>query len=382
MEILFKKVIMKDNFHDGFVDKSLPILFRNYLIERETTPSAFRKEHILRQVYYVMKKYFAPRENTFIKYMTVDVNRHDFEITIITIDNIKYNRTIDHNKYIINFSKTKTYIKDILESTKKHLKRKSDFINVDNHSGRHRDSSSEHGRGRRGTRYGDSKSYNDKTSRKIKQTKDSSKKSDKLSKKSKTKKNILELNFDMIDFGKSAKSNIKNKKHTGLSRLSSKSKSSSKRKLSMLMTASEIKARDKAKNVQLKPAIITGTGVSPPPPAILANKKEQLISPPGAFVGQAPTQALAQTYEPATQQPTTDQDSLRCNPITDQATCFSSNCYWDNKQNTCRKRLPPKKLDYQAPRQFGAPGAFPGFSPAPAAAPAAATPVAAPAVIF
>ena len=360
MENLFKKVIMKDNFHDGFVDKSLPILFRNYLIEQETTPSSFRKEHILRQVYYVMKKYFAARENTFIKYITVDVNKHDFEITIITIDNIKYNRIIDHNKYIINFSRTKSTIKDVLESTKKHLKRKSNFIEIDNSR-----NSSERSR-RRSTRYGSSKSYSDTSSKKTKKTRDknkktkgSSKKSDKLSTKRKTKKNILEMDFGMIDLGTSSSSK-KHKKHTGLKQLNSKSKSSNRRKLSILMTASEIKERDKPKNIPKNIIPIASPGAQLPTPAQLADKKEQLIASPGAYTGQPTTQPIQNQSTPQQQQ---DPDILRCSPITDQSTCFSSNCYWDGKQNKCKKKLPPKNFGYQPQQQLGAPGGLTQFQP-------------------
>ena len=49
METLFKKVIMKDNFTNGKIDRSNPLLFQNYLIEGDISPSSFRKEHLIRQ---------------------------------------------------------------------------------------------------------------------------------------------------------------------------------------------------------------------------------------------------------------------------------------------------------------------------------------------
>ena len=128
MENIFKKVIMKENFKNGKVDKSLPILFRNYLIETETTPSAFRKEHIMRQIDYVLDKYFAGREHMFIKNMHVDIGKHEIVLYVQTIENIKKSRTIPHNNYIISFSATKKVLKDILATTKKNLKRKSKLI--------------------------------------------------------------------------------------------------------------------------------------------------------------------------------------------------------------------------------------------------------------
>ena len=58
METLFKKVIMEDNFVKGHIDKSNPLLFRNYIIEGEVLPSTFRREHIMSQIRYFMNKSF------------------------------------------------------------------------------------------------------------------------------------------------------------------------------------------------------------------------------------------------------------------------------------------------------------------------------------
>ena len=128
MENLFKKVIMKNNFKNGKIDKSTPILFRNYLIEEETSPSAFRKEHIMRQIYYVLEKYFPGRIDMFIKHMNLDIGKHDFILHITTIENIKISNTISHNGYVINFLETKSILNTIFSTIKKHLRRSSSII--------------------------------------------------------------------------------------------------------------------------------------------------------------------------------------------------------------------------------------------------------------
>lgn len=125
MESVFKDIILKKHFKHGDVDKTNPLFFSNYLIEGDVTTSSFRKEHILQQVRYVLKKYFAPREHQFIKDMTVEVGKHSALISITTIEHHKHKREIKytHDKdFILKFSDLKQALKDIIASAKKHLK--------------------------------------------------------------------------------------------------------------------------------------------------------------------------------------------------------------------------------------------------------------------
>lgn len=125
MESVFKDILLKKHFKHGDVDKTNPLFFSNYLIEGDVTTSSFRKEHILQQIRYVLKKYFAPREHQFIKDMTVDVGKHSALIYITTIEHHKHKREIKytHDKdFTLKFSDLKQALKDIIGSAKKHLK--------------------------------------------------------------------------------------------------------------------------------------------------------------------------------------------------------------------------------------------------------------------
>lgn len=130
MEKLFKKVILKHEFRDGKVDKSSPLLFRNYLIQSGTAPSAFRKEHIMRQIEYVLSKSFPGREAMFIKHMQIDLGKTEFILYATTIENVKKSRKIAHSDYMIDMSGTKQALKDIIESTKKNVRRKSTVLTI------------------------------------------------------------------------------------------------------------------------------------------------------------------------------------------------------------------------------------------------------------
>lgn len=131
MKNLFQKVIMKEIITQGTkVDTSMPLLFRNYHIEKEPTPSAFRREHILNQVRYILTTSFAGREHMLIKYMSVEIGRTQFILHITTIENIKKSRTLDHNGYVIDAGGTRAALKDILSATKKNLKRRSALVEI------------------------------------------------------------------------------------------------------------------------------------------------------------------------------------------------------------------------------------------------------------
>lgn len=132
MVTLFKKILMKDNIKTGNIDKSNPILFKNYMIEGEVMPSTLRAEHIKRQIDYLRNKFFALRDNAFISFISIsDITKTSFVCNIITIDNKKYNRKIEHEDYIVNKSEIKSALKEIIYTTKRNLKRDSQIIVYD-----------------------------------------------------------------------------------------------------------------------------------------------------------------------------------------------------------------------------------------------------------
>jgi len=118
METIFQEVLMRKHFGSETVDKKNPLLFRNYLIESDTAPSTFRREHIKQQVTYIMNKYFGGSKYTLIKYIQVsDVTENSFKIKLTTIDNKKYAFDVSHTNYLIDKTKTKQIFNDVLTTT-------------------------------------------------------------------------------------------------------------------------------------------------------------------------------------------------------------------------------------------------------------------------
>jgi hypothetical protein len=135
MVSLFEKIIMKDNIHSGKIDKSSPILFKNYKIEGDVSSSTFRTEHLERQLYYLFNKYIEPRHTNFIKYMTItDITKTSAVLNIITIDNKKYKKNIDHEDYILDKNDVKKMLQDVIHTTKKNLKMQNNSILFNNNS--------------------------------------------------------------------------------------------------------------------------------------------------------------------------------------------------------------------------------------------------------
>jgi hypothetical protein len=133
MEALFKDIIIKKHFKLGDIDKTNPLLFRNYLVEGDITPTSLRKQHIIQQVRYVLNKYFAAREHQFIKEIDVEVGKNSALVSITTIEHNKHKREIKYTKsksFILKMSEMKEALKNIIGSAKKHLKNTSKLYSM------------------------------------------------------------------------------------------------------------------------------------------------------------------------------------------------------------------------------------------------------------
>ena len=129
---MFKKVIVKNYFTHGSVDKSLPILFNNYAINEETSYKQFRKDHIMQQIYYVIDTYFSDKGGmTNIKYLFLDVAKAYFILYITNKADKTENYKIAHTDYLIDIQDTIDKIQDIIVVDKSKLKQKKEVLTFD-----------------------------------------------------------------------------------------------------------------------------------------------------------------------------------------------------------------------------------------------------------
>ena len=376
METLFKKIIMKNILKDGKVDKSIPLLFRNYLIKGDVTISEYIKEHILRQVEYILNKYFASREHKYIKNIEIsNITKEDFQCTLLTLDNIEKKYKINHSNYIIDKNETKSVLNKILSATKKNFKRNSVIQLIKNTKNdishkSHKRSHKSHNRSHKShrsnkTHNDDKKSKSRKTYRlSILNTKSHTKSNTKSNTKShikstskskhkkkdndnKSKSNISMIDLDIKSIGKSRS------RSRSRSRSQSKSvksitnethvKPPQRQKLSLFMTKSEKRAANPPQMAQPMGTIGQQQTVqfgSPIPN--VDTRALQLLTQGSPTIGQP----LQQDMVPLGQPQSTDPEDIRCNTGGhDYDSCKSlGGCHW--KFNKCNKNVPIQQTSF------------------------------------
>ena len=377
MKNLFQKVIMKKVITSGAkVDTSMPLLFRNFHIEKEPTPSAFRREHILNQVRYILETSFAGREHMLIKYMSVEIGKSQFILHITTIENIKKSKKLDHNGYVIDAGGTRAALKDILSTTKKNLKRRTALVEIG------RGSSSARSSKRKRTK----KNYSTSSTSSLLRSKKSSGKSNK-SRSHSGIANEDDSSMDNLDIGnskESIKSFARTKKEpsnklSSMIDLKSMKLSSKQSKPSIYKRPSE--KRPVAAAVVAAPGqpqspagMPLAPGAMPPTPLTgdFAGKKQDILggpSPSTAFSplpGQQVQSPYQQAQSPYQQAAPQQQRFKPCKENTDATSCQADpTCFWNASKQYC---------GYNKQQQGYGPGAAPGVPNPFGAAPGAAQP--------
>lgn len=344
MENLFKKVIMKENFKNGKVDKSLPLLFRNYLIMKDTTPSNFRKEHILRQVNYVLEKYFAGREHMFIKYMNIsELGRDKFYLTVTTIENIKKTRSIPHNGYVISVSNTKKELKDILATTKKNLKRKSRLVEFN-------------------SRYSND---NDNDSHESHHTRTKSRSRSKTKTKSRTRTKLHSRSHSRKSHTKTISvraNNINNIRTSATIGTHKRKESTKKEKLDIYLTPSQRAQKATMQAIpaatKLAPPVMGTIPAFAPPLGGIEERKAEVLGQPLINFQQPIAAAPVAVAAPAVAATNDSEIWKKCRSYQTPEICNNDpQCFFHNPSNTCRKTNRPKGGAgvFAAPPNFAAP---------------------------
>ena len=347
METVFRKIIMKDIISSGHIKRNNPLLFRNYVIEGDVLPSTFRREHIMAQIRNIMSKYFGGSDHMFIKNFTVsNITKHDYEINIITIENIKHNKTIPHTDYLIDKEKTRSVIRDILSSTKRHLKRTSLIVEFNS-----KDSSSKHKHSSKHSSK-NSNSHKYKNSNKSSHTQKHSKKdismNSLLKKISHSKKSASKK---IISIKLSEKKPSERRKLTKY--MSPYSKKIRNNKIAIEKKEKEQQAQQQAQQQYAKPLAPgqyppgqgLGVGVGPLSPQIQQQKQNILQGQPNMItpIGQ--------------QQPQVDCSQFSGNF----ENCKNAKCWYTRETNVCSKDRPlrdPNQQPYQPYQPYQKPQPF------------------------
>lgn len=122
METLFKKEIVKKHFKGKGVDRSNPLLLRNYFASSMNSPSAFIKEHLIKQIRYKLYFSFSERDRSLITDIQVKlVDKKSIAMSVRTIENKVHNKSIKHKNYYLNMAQVLRELKRVLDETRESL---------------------------------------------------------------------------------------------------------------------------------------------------------------------------------------------------------------------------------------------------------------------
>ena len=133
-ETLFKGIIIKEHFKkQDKIDRSLPLLLRNFNVGDDTSGTALRRESLIKQIRYKLYNTFPEREQALIKDIEVKISKDgELAMIITTIENKPYRRELKHNNFIINMAYLNRELKDIMRVVKENLKYESNIHKVNN----------------------------------------------------------------------------------------------------------------------------------------------------------------------------------------------------------------------------------------------------------
>ena len=120
LQTTFKNIIIKDSF-TGFdkIDKTNPLLLKNYLVTDNTIPKQFRKEHLLSQIRYKLND-FALKDTLLITKYDVKLEHNMATVTFYLINGEKQDIIVDVDaNFIIDMTKLYDSIREMLKSIKK-----------------------------------------------------------------------------------------------------------------------------------------------------------------------------------------------------------------------------------------------------------------------
>jgi hypothetical protein len=135
-ETLFKNIVIKEHFkkHD-IIDKSLPLLLRNFNVGDDTSSTALRRESLIKQIRYKIHITFPEREQLLFKEIDVKINPDGEVIMIIkTVENKDYKRNVKHDNFILNMAFLNRELKDVMKVVKENLQYESNIYKLNNNN--------------------------------------------------------------------------------------------------------------------------------------------------------------------------------------------------------------------------------------------------------
>ena len=121
LQSVFKDILMK-NYFKKFgekIDTSIPLFLDNYIADKDSTPNDFKREHVQKQIWYVLHTEFGPVDSGLIKFIQINIlSDSKVQAVFRTVENKVHERTFDHKNLNLNISKVREEVAEILKTAK------------------------------------------------------------------------------------------------------------------------------------------------------------------------------------------------------------------------------------------------------------------------
>lgn len=118
----FRNVVVENDMKGkDVINRSNPLLLRNYLVTPETLPRVMRKEHLLQQIRYKLTQ-FNPKDTLLLENIDVTLDGKTATIIYRVINGDKYEKTTKvSDEYALDMNQIESDIKDIITTIKKKM---------------------------------------------------------------------------------------------------------------------------------------------------------------------------------------------------------------------------------------------------------------------
>jgi hypothetical protein len=121
LQTIFKDILVKNYFrkYGTAIDSTIPLFLDNYTANKDSTPNDFKREHIEKQIWYVLRTEFGAVDAGLIKYISGRILSDDnVQIVIRTVENKLHERTVKHSKLNLSLSEVRAALDAIIKGAK------------------------------------------------------------------------------------------------------------------------------------------------------------------------------------------------------------------------------------------------------------------------
>lgn len=136
MQSIFKEILMKNYFRKfgEKIDTTIPLFLDNYMTDKDSSPNDFKREHLEKQIWYILRTEYGSVEMSLIKFISIRIiDDEKIQVIFRTVENKIHERTFHHQNLNITISDVKQALSDIIKSAKSDMSFNVDELKTPEH---------------------------------------------------------------------------------------------------------------------------------------------------------------------------------------------------------------------------------------------------------